>query len=174
MERLVPRHASRAPFERIDGLNRFLRFLLPLATAATAFGLAAPGIALAGTYNISTLTSSDVSGWSFTHADLGFIGCSRLQYPGVCGAADVARPTPLRIFGSGAVTGGGVGLWTWLAPPTTTILRGTVDVSYRTTAPGTSVYLKARTRSQQFEATPRRSENTGDGTSTWPIPANRR
>ena len=106
------------------------------------------------------------------HAHRRVCGCSRTSYPGVCAASDVNRPTPLRIFGSGDVTGGGVGLWSWYAPATTTIVRGSVDVSYTTTAPGTSVYLKARTTAQNFDNLPRRYESTGDGANTWAIPGN--
>ncbi len=152
-------------------MNRFLRFVLPFATAAAAFGCLAPGVAAAGTYTVTSATSADSSRWVFTHTD-GFAGCSRTSYPGVCAASDVNRPTPLRIFGSGDVTGGGVGLWSWYAPATTTIVRGSVDVSYTTTAPGTSVYLKARTTAQNFDNLPRRYESTGDGANTWAIPGN--
>ncbi len=152
-------------------MNRFLRFVLPFATAVAAFGVLAPGVAMAGTYTVTSATSSDVSGWESTHAD-GFAGCSRLSYPGVCAASDVGRPTPLRIFGSGAVIGGGVGLWSWYAPATTTIVRGSVEVAYKTTAPGTSVYLKARTSSQNFDNLPRHNESTGDGSNTWAVPGN--
>ena len=153
-------------------MNRFLRLLLPSVFATAALGLAAPGVATAGTYTVTTNTADDVSGWEFTHAP-GFVGCSRLSYPGVCAANDVARPTPLRIFGSGDAIATGVGLWTWYAPLTTTIVKGSVSVSYKTTAPGTSVYLKARTRSESFESVDKLDQTTGDGSNTWAIPANR-
>ena len=86
-------------------------------------GLIAPGVATAGTYTVTTNTANDVSGWEFTHAS-GFVGCSRLSYPGVCAANDVARPTPLRIFGSGDAIATGVGLWTWYAPSPPPSSRG--------------------------------------------------
>ena len=153
-------------------MNRLLRFLLPFVSAAAALGLIAPGVAMAGTYTVTTNTANDVSGWEFTHAS-GFVGCSRLSYPAVCAANDVARPTPLRIFGSGDAIATGVGLWTWYAPLTTTIVKGSVSVAYKTTAPGTSVYLKARTRSESFESVDKLDQTTGDGSNTWAIPANR-
>ena len=80
----------------------------PLAvacTAAVALALSAAPSALAGTYTVNPDTTTDVSGWSF-NPDTGVNGCSLLSLPGPCAAADVARPTPLRILMSGALAAG--------------------------------------------------------------------
>ncbi len=71
-------------------MNRFLRSLLPIATTAAALGLAAPGVASAGTYSVHLDTSDSAAGWVFTTAG-GFNGCSRAQSPGVCRDADLAQ-----------------------------------------------------------------------------------
>ena len=91
----------------------------------------------------------------------------------MCAASDVGRPTPLRIFGSGAVIGGGVGLWSWYAPPTTTIVKGSVEVAYKTTAPGHQRLPQgAHELDRTSTAWPRHHEPTGDGSNTWAVPAN--
>ncbi len=73
----------------------------------------------------------------------------------------------------GDAAAGAVGLWTWTAPAGTSIAKGSVDVQFRTNAPGVTVYLKARTTAQKFEDVDKLDENGGDGSGTWEIPSGR-
>ena len=117
--------------------------------------------------HLTSATSSDVSGW-VVHARRRVCGCSRLSYPGVCcaasdvGSADAA--SDLRIGRRDRRRRGAVDV---AGPGHHDHRRGSVEVSYRTTAPGTSVYLKARTRSQKFERRRGVPRITGDGSDTW-------
>ncbi len=144
--------------------------LLALALAATGLVAAHPPAALAGTYTVSDQTQSDVSGWTFMSSG-GYFGCSHVSYPGPCADGDVARPTPLRIFGFGDAHAGGDGYWVWSAPPTTSVVSGSVSISYKTSAADTTAYMKARLRSESFESSPQLHPVQGSGNATWAIPA---
>jgi hypothetical protein len=144
---------------------------LALGAAVAAALLAAavvPAAARAGTYSISIDTSSTTDGWTFNHDD-GFIACS-LQLRGT-NCADVAIPTPLRMFGFGQAPKLGNAWWQWDAPATTTIKSGSLGVTYKTAATGTSAYMKARLRSESFPSSPQLYPTSGDGSTSWSIPA---
>ena len=150
--------------------------LRPLALAASVAAalLAAavvPAAARAGTYSISIDTARDTDGWTFSHDD-GFIACS-LQLRG-SNCADVASPSPLRMFGFGQAPKLGNAWWQWDAPATTTIRSGALAVTYKTAATGTSTYMKARLRSESFPSSPQLDPTTGDGSASWSIPAGKR
>jgi hypothetical protein len=147
--------------------------LRPLALAASVLAalLAAavvPTAARAGTYSISIDTAKDTEGWTFSH-DAGFIACS-LQLRG-SNCADVASPTPLRMFGFGQAPKLGNAWWQWDAPATTTIKSGSLAVTYKTAATDTSAYMKARLRTESFPSSPQLYPTTGDGSGNWSIPA---
>ena len=146
---------------------------LALSAAAAASLLSAalaPAAARAGTYSITVDTAKDTSGWSFT-GDPGFAGCALRLHPGPCGDADVPSPTPLRIFAFGQAPKLGNAWWQWDAPLTTTIASGSLEVSYKTAATGTSAYMKARLRSESFPASAQIHPATGNASETWTIPA---
>lgn len=142
---------------------------LALAGALAALVAGAPP-AQAGTYTITASTTQDISGWSFAH-DAGFVGCSRSSYPGVCADGDIARPTPLRLIGFGDAPAGGDAMWTWTAPPTTSIVSGSLSLYRSISADNTSVYMKARLRSGSFSNSPQLHTVQGTGNLLWAIPA---
>ena len=125
--------------------------------------------AKAGTYTVSADTMSDIDGWSY-NPDPGLYGCSNVSRPGPCGDGDVSSPTPLRIFAKGAINGGDYGQWKWAAPSGVTVVSGSVDLSYRTSA-DTRVYLKARMASELYGDQPELHMTASDGSATWSIPA---
>jgi hypothetical protein len=149
-----------------------LRALVPIAAAAAALLSAAltPAVAHAGTYSITVDTGKDTGGWSFTGSS-GFSGCALRLHPGPCGDDDVPNPTPLRIFGFGQAPNLGNAWWQWDAPATTTIASGSLSVTYKTAAVGTSAYMKARLRSESFPSSPQVHSATGNASDTWSIPA---
>jgi hypothetical protein len=149
-----------------------LRALVPIAAAAAALLSAAltPAVANAGTYSITVDTGKDTGGWSFTGSS-GFSGCALRLHPGPCGDDDVPNPTPLRIFGFGQAPNLGNAWWQWDAPATTTIASGSLSVTYKTAAVGTSAYMKARLRSESFPSSPQVHSATGNASDTWSIPA---
>ena len=134
-----------------------LRVLVLLAATASALVAAvlAPAAASAGTYTISVNTANDTTGWSFSPG-AGFVGTS---------------VGPLRIFGFGHAPKLSNAWWQWEAPATTTIASGSLSVTYRTAATGTSAYMKARLRSESFPSSPQLHLATGDGSDVWTIPA---
>ena len=81
------------------------------------------------------------------------------------------NPTPLRIFGFGQAPKLGNAWWQWDAPATTTIASGSLSVTYKTAATGTSAYMKARLRSESFPSSPQIHPATGNASDTWSIPA---
>jgi hypothetical protein len=129
-----------------------------------------PAAARAGTYSVSLDPAKDTGGWSFSH-DGGFSGCSLQFHAGPCADGDVPSPTPLRIFAFGQAQSLANAWWQWDAPATTTIASGTVSVTYKTAATGTSVYMKARLRSESFPSSPQLHPTTGNASDTWAIPA---
>jgi hypothetical protein len=133
------------------------RVLVLLAAAITSLlaAMLAPAVARAGTYTISVSTANDATGWSFW-GGAGFVGTSA---------------GPLRIFGFGQAPKLGNAWWQWEAPATTTIASGSVSVTYRTGATGTSAYMKARLRSESFPSSPQLHLATGDGSAVWTIPS---
>ena len=145
------------------------RLLLLLAgAAALALPLAVTPAALAGTYQLSTDTSTNVDGW-LANKEAGYWLCSFAVRPGPCADADVPAPTPLRIFAQGNVSAGDEAFWYWVAPATVTIDSGSVRVKYATTA-DTRVFMKARLRNFAFASQPRLHLADDDGTATWSIP----
>ncbi len=148
-------------------IRRALVALAGLSALAAALAGAAP--ALAGTYTVDTVTTSEIAGWQLVD-DAGLFGCSFASRPGPCADADVGNPTPLRILAKGAVPAGALADWFWVAPPTTSFASGSVTLSYRTTA-DTRVYMKARLRSQAFAPQPQLHTVSDTGTVTWQIPA---
>jgi hypothetical protein len=149
---------------------------LALSAAAAASLLSAalaPAVARAGTYSITVDTAKDTSGWSFA-GDPGFTGCALRLHPGPCGDADVPSPTPLRIFAFGQAPKLANAWWQWEAPLTTSIASGSLEVSYKTAATGTSAYMKARLRSESFPASAQIHPSSGNASETWSIPAGKR
>lgn len=146
---------------------------LALGAAVTASLLAAalvPAVARAGTYSVSLDTTQQNGGWTFSHDD-GFAGCSLKSRPGPCADADVASPTPLRIFGFGQAANLANAWWQWEAPDTTTIASGAVSLSYRTATSSVTAYMKARLRNETFPSMPQLHASTDDGATAWSIPA---
>ena len=147
------------------------RIPLPLALAgALAAFVASPPPALAGTYTITADTTQDISGWSFAH-DAGFVGCSLSSYPGVCADGDIGRPTPLRLLGFGNAPANGDAMWMWTAPPTTSIVSGSLSLYRSISSDNTSVYMQARLRSGSFSNSPQLHTVQGTGNLLWAIPA---
>jgi hypothetical protein len=75
------------------------------------------------------------------------------------------------VLGLGDAAAGGEGYWAWAAPPTTSIVNGSVELAYDTSSANTSVYLKARLRSESFAASPAVRTAQGASRVSWPIPA---
>jgi hypothetical protein len=143
--------------------------LLLCGMAALAAPLAAAPSALAGTYRISQDTTQDVDSWTLTKTT-GFYGCKLGSRPGVCADADVPLPTPLRIFAYGFATIDSQASWSWVAPPTVSIVDGSVTVNYHTSS-NSRVFMKARLRSGSFGSQPQMHTSSDDGTAIWDIPA---
>jgi hypothetical protein len=151
-------------------MRRPWRLLLAALPAAAVTLALCAGTAAAGTYSVTADTTRDIAGWTFNPAD-GIFGCSRLGATnGPCNAADVPRPSPLRIFLSGPVDGDAYGAWRWEAPPGVTILSGSVHLAYRTT-PNSRVQLRAALHNEDISKQPVLRSADDDGSATWPIPA---
>ncbi len=140
---------------------------VPLLAVVAGVCAALPTPALAGTYTVSQSTPADIAGWALSGSDPGITGCSYQINSGVC--ARIQQPRPLVLVGSGATKAGSAGLWTWTAPPTTSVVSGSVSVSYATLATHTTVYLKTRTAGQTFESQPRKFESRGSGAAQWSV-----
>jgi hypothetical protein len=138
--------------------SRALLLLVAAATSSLLAAALAPAAARAGTYAISVNTAKDTTGWSFSRG-AGFVGTS---------------VGPLRIFGFGQAPKLSNAWWQWEAPATTTIASGSLSVTYKTAATGTSAYMKARLRSESFPSSPQLHPATGDGSAVWTIPAGNR
>ncbi|MDX6549088.1 MAG: large repetitive protein, partial [Gaiellales bacterium] len=143
--------------------------LLLCGMAALAAPLAAAPSALAGTYQISDDTAQDTDSWALTKP-AGFYGCKLGSRPGVCADADVPLPTPLWIYAFGPAAVDSEASWSWVAPPTVSIVDGSVTVKYNTSS-YTRVFMKARLRSGSFGTQPQLHTASDDGTATWNIPA---
>jgi hypothetical protein len=139
-----------------------------------ALGLAVPLLsapaALAGTYPMSTDTSTNVDGWK-SSTPTAYWACSFASRPGPCADADVHMPTPLRLFAKGGVQADDEAYWYWMTPPTVTIASGTVTVTYATTN-DFRAFMKARLRNFAFASQPRLHVANDSGTASWNIPAN--
>jgi hypothetical protein len=157
------RSTRRDPFVK----TRLLMLLCGIVAVGTA--LASAPRANAGTYQVINDTSQAVTAWELNR-DAGFTGCSILSHPGICNDADVAMPTPLRVFAFGKAAAGADAMWSWMAPPTVSIVSGSVSVAYRTT-PNSRVFMKARLRSEAFLTQPELYTANDDNSRTWPIPA---
>jgi hypothetical protein len=129
-------------------------FLLAAAAPSLLAAVIAPAAAHAGTYAISVNPGNDSTGWSFWR-----------------GAGFGKSTGPLRIFGFGQAPKLSNAWWQWDAPATTTIASGSLSVTYKTAATGTSAYMKARLRSESFPSSPQLHLATGDGSAVWTIPA---
>jgi hypothetical protein len=79
-------------------------------------------------------------------------------------------PTSLRIFALGNVAADSEAYWYWVAPPTVSIVNGSVTVTYDTT-PDTRVFMKSRLRSGTFGSQPQLHTANDMGTADWNIPA---
>jgi hypothetical protein len=146
---------------------RLLLAGLPAVAATLALGA---GTAAAGTYSVTADTTRDIAGWEL-NPDGGVYGCSLVQAThGPCNAADVPRPSPLRIFMYGPVAKDSYGSWHWETPAGVTILSGSIHLSYRTTA-NTKVQLRAALHNEDISKQPVLRTATTDGSATWPIPA---
>ena len=151
-------------------MRRPWRLLLAGLPAAAATLALCAGTAMAGTYSVTADTTRDIAGWTFNPAD-GIFGCSRLGATGgPCNAADVPRPSPLRIFLSGPVAADAYGAWRWETPPGVTILAGSMHLSYRTT-PNSRVQLRAALHNEDISKQPVLRSADDDGSATWPVPA---
>ena len=137
--------------------------------AALAAPLVIAPAAMAGTYQFSDDTSQIIDSWTLSKPS-GYFGCSFASRPGPCADGDVAIPTPLRIFALGNVAADSEAYWYWVAPPTVSIVSGSVTVSYNTT-PDTRVFLKSRLRSGTFGSQPQLHTANDKGIATWGIPA---
>src|SRR4051812_40074397 len=141
---------------------RLLLAGLPAVAATLALGA---GTAAAGTYSVTADTAKDMDGWTVNPA-AGIYGCSRIPAAGgPCNAADVPRPSPLRIFMYGAVAKDGYGAWRWETPAGVTILSGSIHLSYRTT-PNTRVQLRAALHGEDISKQPVLRSATDDGAAT--------
>jgi hypothetical protein len=137
--------------------------------AALAAPLVIAPAAMAGTYRISDDTSQIIDSWTLSKPS-GYYGCSFVSRPGPCADGDVAMPTSLRIFALGNVAADSEAYWYWVAPPTVSIVSGSITVVYNTT-PDTRVFMKSRLRSGTFGSQPQLHTANDKGTATWGIPA---
>jgi hypothetical protein len=144
--------------------------LLLSAAAALVLPLAAAPTALAGTYTISTSTSKNIDGWKLK-SPWGITGCSFASLPDPCNDTDVPTPTPLRLFAFRSAHANDEAYWYWDAPPTVSIVSGSVQVTYATSTSDVRVFMKAHLRSNDFASQPQVHTATDDGTATWSIPA---
>jgi hypothetical protein len=137
-----------------------------------ALGLTVPlalvPAALAGTYQMSVDTRTNIDGWKST-TPTNYWACSFASRPGPCTDADVVMPTPLRLFTKGGVKADDEAFWYWVAPPTVTIASGSVTVTYATTN-DFRAFMKARLRNFAFASQPRLHVANDSGTATWNIP----
>ncbi|HYW29648.1 MAG TPA: hypothetical protein VE824_07560 [Gaiellales bacterium] len=143
--------------------------LLLLATLGLAVPLAPAPSAMAGTYVMSVDTSSNIDGWKATTPATGYWACSFAIRPGPCADADVAMPTPLRLFAKGPVKTDEEAFWFWVAPATVSIASGSVTVNYATGS-DYRAFMKARLRTFAFASQPRLHVASDSGTASWSIP----
>ena len=148
-------------------MQRLLRVLVFASTLGAGLVLG-PSPAMAGTYTIDQVTSQDMSGWQYV-SESGYAGCSRQSRPGVCAAADVSNPSPLRIFVYGTIDAGTNAKWRFETPPGVSIVSGKADVVYRVTAV-TRVYMKAWLKSEPVSTQKELNLTGTDGSATWSIP----
>jgi hypothetical protein len=154
--------------ERIHPVKRLL--LMLFGALGMAVPLAMAPSAMAGTYVMSVDTTSNIDGWKATTPATGYWACSFINRPGPCADADVAMPTPLRLFAKGPVKTDEEAFWYWVAPSTVSIASGSVTVNYATGS-DYRAYMKARLRQFAFASQPRLHVASDSGTASWSIPA---